>query len=91
MNYEEFFDLLLSIAEPRMLQLKGGNKVKMYGGWDLGQKHVIWDLIQVLETLNLMINDKNVTELAWIIEKNPNNLAKKIEHHLTSIEKNPGD
>lgn len=85
MNYEEFYDLLKCVAEPRMVQVTGGDKLVMYGGWELGIKHAYWDLKQISSSLDSFLNDPNVSLLSWVSEKEPRKLKENIDSLLQKL------
>lgn len=85
LNYEEFYDLLKCVAEPRMVQVIGGEKLVLYGGWELGEKHAIWDLMQISNTLGLFLDDPNVPLLSWVSDKRPGTLKANIDSILQTL------
>ncbi|KAJ1528812.1 hypothetical protein ONE63_007189 [Megalurothrips usitatus] len=85
LHFEEFFDLLQCIAEPRIMQIKGYGKVKMFGDWELGSTHAMWDLHRISKTLNIFLKDENLTKLSWVAEKKPHELKRKIDVLLESM------
>lgn len=90
LSYEEFYDLLQCIAQPRIMYIKGDCPVKMYGNWILGHNHAVWDLKQISKTLKHFLVDKNLTYLPWVGTKNPFGLLENIDNLLKTTGVIPG-
>jgi len=60
MNYEDFFHLLKSVAEKRLLKLfNSGDNDVTFDGFSIGPKHVVFDLRQIYCQLEIFAENKD--------------------------------
>ncbi|XP_075211935.1 jumonji domain containing 4 [Lycorma delicatula] len=57
-DYQEFYDFIKFIADKRMSLINNNKKLVLYGGWELGFFHAVFDLSKIKEILcDIILND----------------------------------
>ena len=65
MDYFHFYQFLKYIAEVRVEHLLLNTPLIVYGDWEMGTNHIIFDLMQVRSILNCLICDEDFKSLPF--------------------------
>jgi len=84
MNYKEFFSFLAFIGKRRLDFLKNSKPLLLFGGWQLGRNHILFDLIQLKKILVTFIEDTDTKSLNFFrnLDDQPEQLMKEIEQYI---------
>jgi len=85
MNYEEFYSFLTFIGKRRMDSLRDNEPVLLFGNWQLGRNHMLFDLIQLKTILITFIKDTDTKSLNFFkkLDDQSEELIKEIEHYFS--------
>jgi hypothetical protein len=84
MNYEEFYSFLTFIGKRRLDSLTENKLTLLFGNWQLGRNHILFDLKQLKTVLIAFIKDNDTESLNFFrkLDDQPEQLIKDIEHYL---------
>jgi hypothetical protein len=84
MNYEEFFSFLTFIGKRRLDSLRENELILLFGNWQLGRNHILFDLKQLKTILITFIKDTDTISLNFFknLDDQPEQLIKEIEHYF---------
>lgn len=84
MNYQEFYSFLTSIGQRRLDALRDNKPMFLFGNWQLGRNHMLFDLIQLKKILVTFIKDTDTLSLNIFknLDEQPEQLTKEIEHYV---------
>lgn len=84
MNYEDFYSFLTFIGKRRMDFLRDSEPVLLFGNWQLGRNHMLFDLIQLKTILITFIKDTDTKSLNFFkkLDDQSDELIKEIEHYF---------
>ncbi|PNF41555.1 JmjC domain-containing protein 4 [Cryptotermes secundus] len=84
MNYEEFYSFLTFIGNKRLDSLRENKLILLFGNWQLGRNHILFDLEQLKRVLITFIKDTDTRSLNFFknLDNQPEQLIKEIEHYF---------
>lgn len=84
MNYEEFYSFLTFVGKRRLDSLRENKLMLLFGNWQLGRNHVLFDLKQLKTILITFIKDTDAKSLNFLknLGDQPEQLIKEIEHYF---------
>lgn len=83
MNYEEFYSFLTAIGERRLDALRNNKPLLLFGNWQLGRNHLLFDLMQVKKILIAFLKDTDTLNLNIFknLDDQPE-LMKEFDHYF---------
>lgn len=83
MNYEEFYSFLTAIGERRLDALRDNKPLLLFGNWQLGRNHLLFDLMQVKKILIAFLKDTDTLNLNIFknLDDQPE-LMKEFDHYF---------
>jgi hypothetical protein len=84
MNFEEFYSFLTCIGKRRLDALRDNKPLQLFGNWQLGRNHILFDLIQLKKILVNFVKDTDTMRLNIFknLDDEPEQLIKEIDHFL---------
>lgn len=77
-DFPQFYDFLRFIAERRIDHCKERKPLVVYGQWELGIQHILFDLTQIKAILLELLSNRDFTDLSCYNEENVNTLLYNI-------------